>query len=474
MRLITRLISLGTISAFALAANAQINHGSADTAIVTAYEIAGVRDSVYIFNKKENANFYIQVTSYGGATDTFEWSKFNPSTGNYDFIRQDIGTTSTIDTITSSLGYRVIITDTTQPDTFRCWVLVNDFDVVITSDTISKDNGNITCRVINNIIAHLDSADLYYFDPLKKDVIHCPVTYEDDWTSNHPDSARDPNKTVDFLRARVDEPYWKDTWYIIEVKDNFGLIRKDSAFYKSIQPHAIFEWKLIPLNDPFYSAEKYDSSYDDEYNAVFNSAPAIYLFSTRNLSKNADYYTWFYGDRDSTIRTTADTIVHKYEKPGTYSPKLVAYKNVDFTDACKDTFPKENDESVEIIVNDWSIDGGNSLTAMKIPNVFTPPNGEYPYWRFYDDVSITDFEIIIYNRYGKKVYEYKGNIRNWDGWDGKNKGTDKTVPTGVYYYVVKKITTLPNFDPATKNDATKNKSIPGEVYKNFIHVFNTE
>lgn len=66
---------------------------------------------------------------------------------------------------------------------------------------------------------------------------------------------------------------------------------------------------------------------------------------------------------------------------------------------------------------------------LTIPNVFTP-NGD----NINDKFEITNLEhypnshIVIYNRWGKKVFEHNDYYNNW--WDGKGS------PDGVYYYVL--------------------------------------
>jgi gliding motility-associated-like protein len=165
------------------------------------------------------------------------------------------------------------------------------------------------------------------------------------------------------------------------------------------------------------------------------------------------------------VPSKSDT-VHIYNFPGTYDTYLVAKKYFDLIDDfCYDTFPKKDAPTTD----QRQIEVNQVKDSLTIPNVFTPNNANaYPYWRMEDDVSITDFEIAIYNRYGKKVYYFRGNIRDWIGWDGKNDANGKYVSTGVYYYVVKKISPLPDFGtrklPETVN-FTK---------KGFIHTYTGE
>lgn len=76
----------------------------------------------------------------------------------------------------------------------------------------------------------------------------------------------------------------------------------------------------------------------------------------------------------------------------------------------------------------------DNCTNIKFPNIFTP-NG--------DDVNDTfspmncpafvkEISIVVYNRYGAKVFDTVGSSLNWDGKN--NAGED--LPTGTYYYQI--------------------------------------
>jgi hypothetical protein len=204
------------------------------------------------------------------------------------------------------------------------------------------------------------------------------------------------------------------------------------------------------------------------------------------LSLNSDTLIWYFGD-DLKAATSQDSLKHTYEMPGTYRPKLVAYNIVPHLyEACADTFPEagedvimeETDDTYPIVVDKAQIDGQDG-TGMN--NVITiPPDGVNDYFRFTGDVSMTDFEIMIYNRYGGRVYHYKGNIRDWSGWDGSDDGTSRFVNTGVYYYVVKEINVFPSEEglkPKLVFEEEADKNDPdfvgtNNVMRGFIHVFN--
>lgn len=66
------------------------------------------------------------------------------------------------------------------------------------------------------------------------------------------------------------------------------------------------------------------------------------------------------------------------------------------------------------------------------PNVFSPnDDGVNDEWKV-SYKSIVEFDCHIFNRWGQEMISFTDPAQ---GWDGKYKG--KTVPTGVYYYVIK-------------------------------------
>ena len=64
-------------------------------------------------------------------------------------------------------------------------------------------------------------------------------------------------------------------------------------------------------------------------------------------------------------------------------------------------------------------------------NVFSP-NGDQTndVFAFLDNHAIQKFNVVVYNRWGKKIYEWSDPKK---GWDGTNK-SGYPVRDGVYFY----------------------------------------
>jgi gliding motility-associated-like protein len=105
-----------------------------------------------------------------------------------------------------------------------------------------------------------------------------------------------------------------------------------------------------------------------------------------------------------------------YTAAGTYSVVLIAKKG-----SCVDS-------AIKIITVELP-------SKMQIPNIFTP-NGDKvnDYFRLIAS-SLKEVSVMIYDRWGNKVYDVTSDTGNF-AWDGKNP-YGKDCAAGVYFYVIK-------------------------------------
>ncbi len=144
-----------------------------------------------------------------------------------------------------------------------------------------------------------------------------------------------------------------------------------------------------------------------------------------NYSEGGTTFLWDFGDGKTSIWSD-DTQIHTYSKAGSYTAMLVAKNEYQ----CVDTAYKK------LNITD--------VYTFYAPTAFTP-NGDGDNDYFYisgNGINPDDFELIIYNRWGERVY--KGNTFNMEapqtmGWDGSNDGSvlkgDPVVTTGPYNWV---------------------------------------
>lgn len=469
---------------------------SAEYIAATAYTFNGKTDSIFLFSEA-NADKYIYAESPNNSLTSFTWYTYDAGTNGFNILKTDADVLNSRQEVSGNAGYRLEIVGGGNHITTEFWVLINDLKVEIyNADTVEAEGinykevptGQKWCHLIRDINARIDSADLSYYDLNNGDLLQLENSYSISWSAE-PEATEiginDWFYNDDFrLKIDIEYPNWEDSWYYITIEDDYLFRDMDSIFYESIEPHADFSYTYITLDDPFYYPDHEENYYMDYYNSANYtaiSAPAKFRFN--NLSINSDTLIWDFGDEEREI-AEEDSLLHTYDLPGLYSPKLTVYNVVPHLyEVCADTFPKYNElvsfedgTSYPINVDQATI----NAEADVIYNVISiPPDGINDYFRFTGDVSITDFEIAIYNRYGNKVYEFKGNIRDWAGWDGTKNGSGNYVRTGVYFYVVKELFVLPNDDRGVKPKLIVEQdpdpaNHTNNVYRGFIHVYNSQ
>jgi gliding motility-associated-like protein len=135
-----------------------------------------------------------------------------------------------------------------------------------------------------------------------------------------------------------------------------------------------------------------------------------------NNSIGGSRYKWLFGDGDSTIKTTMDTVIHQYNRTDTFLACLIVTNQF----GCADTVCAP----VAAIVK----------PLLDMPNAFTPGR---PGSRGKNHIvkpegfGMGKVMFRIYNRWGQKVFETTDPRQ---GWDGTFKGV--LQPMDVYVYTL--------------------------------------
>jgi gliding motility-associated-like protein len=155
-----------------------------------------------------------------------------------------------------------------------------------------------------------------------------------------------------------------------------------------------------------------------------------------NFSAGANQYLWDFGDG---VTSTEFEPTHQYQKEGRYMLTLLSSYDHGMVDSNGDGTPDQQlacDDSMqkEIV----ALKGGE----LKIPNAFTPntdgPNGGQVTNGSFNDVfvpigkGITEFKMLIYDRWGSLVFESSDRNIGWDGYSRQGQ----LMPAGVYIYKV--------------------------------------
>jgi gliding motility-associated-like protein len=132
-----------------------------------------------------------------------------------------------------------------------------------------------------------------------------------------------------------------------------------------------------------------------------------------NNSSGATHYTYYFGDGDSTDKSSADTTVHQYMETGTFNACLVAYNQY----GCADT----TCQNVDVLIN----------PLLDVPNAFTPGRFGQNSTVMVKGFGIETMIWKIYNRWGQVVFQSNSP---YYGWDGTSKGVPQ--PMDVYTYTL--------------------------------------
>jgi gliding motility-associated-like protein len=127
----------------------------------------------------------------------------------------------------------------------------------------------------------------------------------------------------------------------------------------------------------------------------------------------ANTYQWSFGDGGTSSVSVPSYV---FNSLGEYIVTLVI--NSGSPNFCTDTFRL----TIEVI----------TPSMLEVPNIFTPNGDSYNDEFLIKNQGIETFDCTIYNRWGKKVFEWSDISK---GWDGKTEA-GKISSDGVYYYII--------------------------------------
>jgi gliding motility-associated-like protein len=146
-------------------------------------------------------------------------------------------------------------------------------------------------------------------------------------------------------------------------------------------------------------------------------APLQVVFTPTNYSGLTNVgNVWNFGNGTSATFSNEVSVTALYRSPGTYTAVLMTSKG-----PCRDTVSK--------------IIHVEAPSKLEVPNIFTPNGDGANDVFFLHTQSVSEISILIFDRWGNKVYEVNSSTGNI-AWDGSNfKG--KECAAGVYYFILK-------------------------------------
>ena len=442
-----------TLCLFALLfapAHAQIQSPLADFSDSLVYITFPEKDPYFVFHTPDPAGVPVmgslEATYPAGTTPfDFTWTRWDTVSASFQPYWTENGDKSSIDNLDWGC-YRVHISSLDTDTLFRAWIFRNDPRVELVNENGLVKPYNFTCDYL--VLESILVADtILYYDLTSNQRLSIPNNLSFEWTSDN-DGYEIPGATVltditIYNNPPSSRPPTKDTRFTLTAVDSFGLSRSDEVLYESVHVRAEFKIAIEDDDNPGQWTEQENPS---------GEAPLLTRF--RNFSENGVDFKWVLVDSAKTgiadniiTLSVEDSVEHTYYYPGYYFPKLYAYSE----GGCVDSFPLVRPIEIQV-----------EHSVLDVMNVFTP-NGDTYYDVFkVHSKSLKNFRITIYNRNGKKVYEYEQREEKleWEGWDGTIFGKgNRFAESGVYFYVIE----------ALGWDGDRYRK--HEPYKGFIHLY---
>ena len=405
----------------------QITAPSADRVDSLAYPVKEGKDPFFIFYQGRQVlkTGSLRATPPVSGSYNYEWSRYNPDLQGFDppFQSDSNLPSSTVSDLDDG-AYQVRIFNGGGTDTsMMAWVMLDRLHAWVHKtedgklDPVYRDCSRLA------LSGFVEEDTLLYYDPLSHDLLTRPLDYRFKWTSDN-EGLKIPNDSVILSPNITYSPPYDDTWYILTVTDELGMVEVDSVFYESIQTKAEFS---VTYYDKITG--EYDSTLNSEFDKDFAKGSTDASLTVRfiNKSKNGDRFEWVFLDTLGGIKETATTYGLEempeytyYAADKFYYPSLLSISE----EGCEDSTKIE--QGIQVV-----------KSQLDIPNVFTP-NGDNLHDRWvFKHQSLENCKITVVDRTGKVVYKIKiDDIYSWEGWDGKLHDSDRDAPKGQYYYVV--------------------------------------
>jgi hypothetical protein len=443
VRIVFYIPIIALILGLSLSSTAQLYSPGRDWAGLTLYGTGLVQDSVFVVfssttTPKKGA---LKAKFSDGSLSNFIWYKYNDGINNPSlrFVQIGIenGVTESNQTNLDKGGYRVSATRISDNVTvvYTCWLMIDD--VVITN--IEVDN-NCDYLYLNTKLTpsrYLIPDYFTYWDlskPLQPMITKLGTTYFNSLTWHASNDLVNFTSTPSLsLTISNPSPPLYDSKYDIRIVNPFGrVLAKETDMLVAKAPMADFTI-FKDVEGSWISGGTYpkgEAPLKLKLESKSINTDSIYwriLNDEKLFKKGGDSIIW----KDSALLTDRFDAYPTPEKmvPGNYPVQHIALKQ---SSGCRDTM------TIYVVVD------ASGIWADLIPNVFCP-NGDPSnrYFKFKEPIdsirSIKSFHIYIFSRSGLRVYDYSGDPKTWEGWDGTIKGSGGNAPDGVYYYIIEAV-----------------------------------
>ncbi|MCU4163335.1 gliding motility-associated C-terminal domain-containing protein [Carboxylicivirga caseinilyticus] len=339
----------------------------------------GNNDPIFFYSTMSDAQLLAPIVA--GAT--YNWYSFNTATGAFDILEQSGG--ETLMNVTEK-GYKVDVIGGGTVTPYFCW----NFVPAAAIDSIGLPTES--CSNIR-LTGYVNNKPLVYYNH-KGDGNSQLIDYGYSWSS----APTGPIDGVTEVTQLITAPT-EDTEYSFVVGQKFavGITPATLSYaYEAIAVSAVFSFET-------------EGTADNE--ATEGSAPMVVRYSDESLGNVTDW-EWTFGDAGKDY--VADPIF-TFQKAGDYAVSLWVMNS---DSGC------ESDSEVQTFTV--------KEIVLKVPTAFTPfssPGENDEFKVLYR--SIKKYRIVIYNRWGRKVFSSSDPAQGWNGRIGNRK-----AEPGVYFYEI--------------------------------------
>lgn len=443
------------------ASDAQLTAPGNDWAALTEYLNSSQQDSIFVFFSSPTSpkKGTLKAKFSDGSASTFIWYRYNEAisqTDKFEPIDTIAGITESIKTDLERGGYRVKVTDSNDStEMYAAWIFIDD--VIITQIFTDNQCDFLWLEALiqpnrYDIQDNFSYWDISVMPNQQKDKYGKGYFKKITWDASNNEIDV---PTVSSLNIAIEEPApLYDASYSVQILNPFErVLNASTLMISAVSTKADFT---------IYTDKEGDDIWEEGGDAPQGEAPLRLKLESKSV--NADSIYWniindeylFKKGGDSILWSQAGlldeiNVVFPDEKkmvPGTFTVEHVAVKVIS---GCRDTM------TIEVVVD------SSAIKPEAIPNVFSPnEDGVNDVFILVDPeknvTSIKSFNIYIFSRWGNMVYEYHGDPREWNGWNGKINGNRGNAPEGVYYYIIEAI-------------GWDNRVFKGGKYKGFLHLF---
>lgn len=380
------------------------------------------RDPLFVFHspltngaRLEQIPGQLNAQHRSGYLADFKWMKFNNESLEFDTILIDTSKLVSIfnDPLKDNGCYRIEVVDTTDSlEIHTCWLYIDHFYFILNLSASDEFRcQGLYFDVVFDTAKHFTYYDIYDTLLIKPYTVYYNLG---EFKGALKTETGEP-ETISNVRLPKADIEKEDTEYEYEVINEFDNTQEAYYFYESWMPD------IKDRVDTTHSAKSVEDGF---------FAPDEVVFI--NNGENFDSIMWLFGDTitpgykdDSTFTDILDQNTYRFIYPGNYHVVIYAKNNIY---GCLDSMEFD----IKIVESEINRD--------EIPNVFTPNgDGNNDEW-IIKGKSIKYFRILIFDRWGRKVYENEKN-NNTDEelikWDGTMNGEGgRNAPNGVYFFVI--------------------------------------